>query len=153
MSENNRILICNVRVNAIADYYDIQPLMKLANEHIQKILQKDWSADGFSVVVQEVLDSSGDKALHDIMSSSVASNIEKLITREDFTQISGMNPFLVDTIKKIGGKHTKKSDKAPSKVAKQPAKSAQRGITRLSGGTRVTYTPAAFGVSSSSPTP
>lgn len=104
------VLISHIRVNAIADYYDISPLKSLANKNVEEILQNSWSPDGFSDVIQEVLDSTADKILRDIVSSSAAMNIGKLITRDDFTGIPVMSPFLVDTMRKIEAKHVAKED-------------------------------------------
>ncbi|KAH7317410.1 hypothetical protein BKA65DRAFT_466379 [Rhexocercosporidium sp. MPI-PUGE-AT-0058] len=92
------MVLHHVRVNAIADYYDIPLLKQLANTKIQRLLETTRSADGFSDVVREVFNSTSDKALREIMASTAATHIEELIGLEDFTALDVMSEFAVSII-------------------------------------------------------
>lgn len=69
------IILHHVRVNAIADYFNIPQLKELANTKIQHILGTNWSADGSPNVIKEVLSLTGDLALHDIITLTAAEHI------------------------------------------------------------------------------
>src|SRR2546423_15473800 len=81
------ILLGHVRVNAIADYYDIPQLKELANTKIQHIIETNWSPHGFSEVVKEVFNSTTDRALREIMSLTAVAHIEELLEFEDFAEL------------------------------------------------------------------
>jgi hypothetical protein len=89
------ILLRNVRVNAIADYYDIPQLKQLANTKIQHVLETSWSADGFSNIVKEVFNSTSVMALHNIMTLTAATHIEELLKLEDFALLELMSDFSI----------------------------------------------------------
>lgn len=69
----------HIKVNAIADYYNIPKLKEFANAQIQKILITSWSPDGFATIIEETRNSTGDKALLSILSTSAAVHIEDLL--------------------------------------------------------------------------
>ena len=101
ITPTNKILIRHVRVNAIADYYDIPQLKKLVNTKLQNVLETNWSADGFSHVIKEVFTSTTDKALRNIVSSTVVTHIEELIEHKDFAALEIMSDVAISIIRDI----------------------------------------------------
>lgn len=93
------LLLHHMQVNRIADYYNIPPLLALANTRIEKILRKKWSADRFSDVVKEAFTSNNDIELQELISSAVNKNIEELIEREDFTAPDIIRHFSLSIIR------------------------------------------------------
>jgi hypothetical protein len=100
------ILLCNVRVNAIADYYDIPQLKQLANTKIQHVLETSWSADGFSDIVK----------LHNIMTLTAATHIEELLEFEDFAALEVMSDFSISVIRNKITAHKAKEDLSTRKL-------------------------------------
>jgi len=94
-------LLGHVRVNAVADYYDIPQLKELANTKIRHIIQTNWSPYGFSEVIKEVFNSTTDKELREIMSLTVAAHIEELLEFEDFTELGVIGDFAIGKADRI----------------------------------------------------
>ena len=95
------ILLGHVRVNAVADYYDIPQLKELANTKIQRIIETNWSPHGFSEVVKEVFNSTTDRELREIMSLTAAAHIEELLEFEDFAELDVMSDFAIGIIRNM----------------------------------------------------
>ncbi|CEI67519.1 hypothetical protein FVEN_g5618 [Fusarium venenatum] len=77
-------LISHLRVNAIADYYNIQKLAQLATSKIQAILDKGQSAEVFPQIIQEVSTSNRDPDIDSIIASAAVAHIEELCELEAF---------------------------------------------------------------------
>src|SRR5947207_4863159 len=92
------ILLGHVRVNAVADYYDISQLKELANTEIKHIIETNWSPHGFSEVVKEVFNSTTDRELREIMSLATTAHIEELLQFEDFAELDVMSDFAIGII-------------------------------------------------------
>ena len=95
------ILVGHVRVNAIADYYDIPQLKELANTKIQHIIETNWSPHGFSEVVKEVFNSITDRELREIVSLAATAHIEELLEFEDFAELDVMSDFAIGIIRNM----------------------------------------------------
>jgi hypothetical protein len=95
------ILLGHVRVNAVADYYDIPQLKELTNTKIRHIIETNWSPYGFSEVVKEVFNSTTDMELREIMSLTAAAHIEELLEFEDFAELDVMNDFAIGIIRNM----------------------------------------------------
>ena len=95
------VLLGHVRVNAVADYYDIPQLKELANTKIQHIIETNWSPHGFSEVVKEVFNSTTDRELREIMSLTATAHIEELLEFEDFAELDVMNDFAIGIIRNM----------------------------------------------------
>jgi hypothetical protein len=95
------ILLRHVQVNAIADYYNIPELKQLSNTKIKHCLETTWSADGFSDIVREVFDSTGDTVLREMMASTAAAHIKELVGLEDFAALDVMSDFTTSVIRKM----------------------------------------------------
>lgn len=93
------ITLHHVRVNAIADYYNIPQLKELANTKIQHILGTSWSADGFPDVIKDVFSLTGDLALHNIITLTAAEHIEELVKLEDFAELDVISDFAIGIIR------------------------------------------------------
>jgi hypothetical protein len=72
-------LLFHVRMNSIADYYDIPELRQCASTEAQNILNTSWSPCNFPIVIQEVFKSTGDKELRDILSDATAAHMDELV--------------------------------------------------------------------------
>jgi hypothetical protein len=110
------ILLRNVRVNAIADYYDMPHLKQLANTKIQHILETSWSTNGFSNIVKEAFNSTSDMALHNIMALTAATHIEELLELEDFASLEVMSDFFIGVIRNTIAAHKAKEDLSTQKL-------------------------------------
>ncbi|KAF9768829.1 hypothetical protein IL306_013816 [Fusarium sp. DS 682] len=77
-------LLSHLRVNAIADYYDIQSLARLVNSKILSILEKSQDAEMFPRFIQEASTSTRDAALHSIIASTTANRMEELTGPQTF---------------------------------------------------------------------
>lgn len=72
-------LLFHVKMNAIADYYDVSELRVRANAKIRTILDTSWFSYNFPIVLREVFGSTGDKELHGILSKVMVAHIDELI--------------------------------------------------------------------------
>ncbi|KAH7235301.1 hypothetical protein BKA59DRAFT_495910 [Fusarium tricinctum] len=80
-------LLSHLRVNAIADYYNIQNLTQLANSQIRVILEKGQNANVFPRVIQEVLTSDRDPDVCSIIASAAATCAEELSELQAFQEV------------------------------------------------------------------
>jgi len=110
------ILLRNVRVNAIADYYDILRLKQLVNTKIQHVLKTSWSAFGFSNIVKEAFNSTSDMALYNIMTLTATTHIEELLELKDFAVLEVMNAFSISVIQNTIAAHKAKEDLSTQKL-------------------------------------
>jgi hypothetical protein len=81
------LLQSHVKVNALADYYHIIPLVQLANGRIQNILKEDWTSvgfpEGFQDFVKYVRETTMDKSLLEIIASAAAAHIREILELGD----------------------------------------------------------------------
>ncbi|KAL1960271.1 hypothetical protein VTO42DRAFT_8231 [Malbranchea cinnamomea] len=94
-------LLCHIHVNSIADYCIILQLKKLAQKNIQKILQQSWTADEFSSIIKEVVSTTRDKELPEIIASTATAHIATLLELDDFIQLNTVGNFAAATMKKM----------------------------------------------------
>ncbi|KEY66228.1 hypothetical protein S7711_09254 [Stachybotrys chartarum IBT 7711] len=79
----------HVQINAIADYYNIQQLTKLANAKIRQLNLDEWNAQEFIQATKETLSSTGDRSLHEVMALAAAQNISELLKFDEFIELIG----------------------------------------------------------------
>lgn len=90
-SKSLEILKRHVRVNAIADYYDIPRLRDLASSMIEGILTRlGFSVNIFLDVLKEATEITGDKGLYRVLGSAAANHLEELVLNENFRAIDIM---------------------------------------------------------------
>lgn len=77
-----------MQVNAIADYYEIQGLVQLANQKIQRAYYTSWDPKTFVDSAKAAINMSGDNSLHNIMALLTAQRLKELLK-------SGQLPSLV----------------------------------------------------------
>lgn len=96
-------LLSHVKVNSIADYYDIPELRRCASTEIQKILNTgSWSPRDFPVIAREVFNSTGDKELYDILSEVTAARIDEIIgLGEDIAPPEVISDFANGVLRKL----------------------------------------------------
>lgn len=104
----------HIKVNAIADYYNIRKLQELANGHIRRILATSWSPYGFSQVIEEAKASTMDKALHAILCEAAVANIHDLVdVKEKITS----DDFANSVIHGLVNDHRRKHEALSQRVA------------------------------------
>ena len=94
-------LLSHLRVNAIADYFNIQNLVGYANSNILLILQSCEAPGIFLHFAQEVSRSTGDTALHSILESTLANCLEDL-TDLDFKDVELGSTLVVGVLRASG---------------------------------------------------
>ena len=87
--EDQPALLSSVRVYAIADKYDIQPLKELAKNRFETSAEKNWAHKDFSDTVKEIFESTptSDRGLRDIAIRIVASHADVLIQKDEFREL------------------------------------------------------------------
>ncbi|KAJ4245974.1 hypothetical protein NW762_013718 [Fusarium torreyae] len=100
--ENVESLLSHIRVNAIADYYNIQDLSQLANSKIQIVLDEGQSADVFPRILQEVSTSNRDANLRSIIASATAKCIEELTESETFRAVKFDHTLSIEILRVCG---------------------------------------------------
>ncbi|KAF5022190.1 hypothetical protein F66182_5777 [Fusarium sp. NRRL 66182] len=88
--ENNNIidtLLSHLRVNAIADYYDIKGLAQFSNSKIQTILEQGQDADVYLGILPELSTSNRDASLNTIIATSMVDSIDELADSEEFQKM------------------------------------------------------------------
>lgn len=87
----------HVRMNAIADYYNIAKLAELTRSRIQQLPLDKWDPHVCLEVTRNALDLTGDRAFHKTMALVVAQNIRELLTMEQLGEI--INDFGIDVLR------------------------------------------------------
>ncbi|OXV05207.1 hypothetical protein Egran_07025 [Elaphomyces granulatus] len=101
-SKTLKSLLFHVKMNSIANYYDISELRHYASTKVQNILNTSWSSRDFSVVIREVVNSTKDKELHDILSGVMAAHIDELIgLGEDIAPPEVISDFAGNVLRKL----------------------------------------------------
>lgn len=85
---NNGVLH-HVRVCAIADYYDIQSLAELAHSKMRGVSSGGLKAGVLLAAAKESVSTTNDEALHEIMATLVAQNLERLVTIDRLEDVMG----------------------------------------------------------------
>ncbi|KAI5283486.1 hypothetical protein KEM54_002097 [Ascosphaera aggregata] len=82
-------LLCHVRVNVVADCFNLPLLRNIANRKIAELLDKHWTVDWFAAFVQEVSDLCyTDKELRSITTTAAACHMKELAGREDWKRLN-----------------------------------------------------------------
>jgi hypothetical protein len=99
-------ILCNIAVNAIADYYAIPDLIQLANDKIRTILMSSSHVDGFVDVIKDSFNTTNDKDLQSLISFHAASHIDELLKSGSFKNpIDVSVQFYFSIIKHLSEKH------------------------------------------------
>jgi hypothetical protein len=87
--EDQPALVSSVRVYAIADKYDIQPLKELAKERFCNWAEDNWDHENFSDIVRELFESTpnSDRGLRDFVIRIVATHADLLSQKDKFRQV------------------------------------------------------------------
>lgn len=80
-------ILSHLRINAIADYYNVESLTQLANSKIQANLEQGQEADLFPRVIQEMSKSNRDDKLCAIVASATAECMGELIELQGFQDV------------------------------------------------------------------
>lgn len=95
------LLLPHIRINSIADYYNIVELKYQASARIRQLLRSSWSIEGFSSAVDEVFSLTSDTNVHEIMVGTATDHLEELIGRQDFIQMGMVNKFTIGMIQQM----------------------------------------------------
>ena len=95
-------LLFHIKMNSIADYYDIPELRQRANTEIEYILNTSWSPCNFPIIIQEAVKSTGDKELRNILSDAMAAHMDELVELgEDIAPPELISDFAFSVIRRL----------------------------------------------------
>lgn len=82
-------LCWHLHVNAIGDYYDIQPLCRLARSNVMRELGEDWSADDFMHLLIETCTTrnTGDIEFHRLLGRIGADHLDDLARLQEMEDL------------------------------------------------------------------
>ncbi|KAH6954268.1 hypothetical protein DER45DRAFT_310167 [Fusarium avenaceum] len=100
-NETTENILTHLRVNAIADYYDVENLAQLANSKIKAILEQGHEADLFPRVIQEMSGSNRDDELCAIVASATAKCMGDLIKLQDFQDIELEHTLVLEMLRAL----------------------------------------------------
>ncbi|KAI3392590.1 hypothetical protein diail_5464 [Diaporthe ilicicola] len=83
------ILRWHLHANAIGDYYDIQPLCRLARAKFENEVEENWSADDFLALLRETCTTrrTGDVGFHRLLGHTAAKHLEDLNGLQDLEDL------------------------------------------------------------------
>jgi hypothetical protein len=87
----------HIRVNAVADYYDLPLLKARAPEKMETAMAMNWDAHRFLDVVAEGLRTTSDTGLHDALAMTATAHSGELLKLEGFGS-SYMSPFALRVV-------------------------------------------------------
>lgn len=93
VSQLVELLLEQIRVDAIADYYDLPELRKLSKTKAKLILEEDWDNGWFLSCVQEAFKVCKDVSLRKLMAEVAAAHIDELLRDDQFTRMGIMDDF------------------------------------------------------------
>ncbi|KAG8533073.1 uncharacterized protein KY384_001856 [Bacidia gigantensis] len=109
--EENAILK-HIRVNAIANYYAIPHLALFTRTEIQRLIDKQWSAEGFCDALIVAFRATSDADLHGIMTSAASTHIDELLQLDEFVALQnigvGSSSIIQNMANKIRALETEK---------------------------------------------
>lgn len=82
-------LLQHVRLNSIADYYDIKPLAELSKAKLRLASQNTLNEPVLLNVAQEALNRTGDTTLHTMLAEAIGTNIRKFLETKQLAEIVG----------------------------------------------------------------
>ncbi|KAI0005617.1 hypothetical protein F4779DRAFT_620986 [Xylariaceae sp. FL0662B] len=97
-------LLSHVRVNAIGDYYAVTALCGLASSRICQIMQTDWSQEVFISVLEQALESTGDKSFYEMAASLTAEHMAELVAAERFVKLDLPSTFAMGLLQNCSRK-------------------------------------------------
>jgi hypothetical protein len=81
--------VWHVRVNAIADYYDIKQLADLAKAKIKGSILESWDVQAFIDAAKEAIRETGDKEVREMMGAVAAEHVGELATMDQLVDVVG----------------------------------------------------------------
>ncbi|KAI0913843.1 hypothetical protein F4823DRAFT_575670 [Ustulina deusta] len=96
-------MLYHVRVNGIADYYDVTGLATLSVTRLSVLLQQYWSERGFCELVQEAGTLTGDKNLRQLLIKTAASHAPELLHGGWFSEGRIANDMAAEVLKALSG--------------------------------------------------
>ena len=106
-SQLAELLLEQIRVDAIAGYYDLPELRKLANAKGKLILEEKWDNKRFLTIVQEALKLSKNVSLCKLMAEIATAHIEELLKDDHFARMGIIDDFAFAIITNLVAKRRK----------------------------------------------
>ncbi len=95
------VFLRHVRVNAAANYYNIVPLRRFANEKVREWLAKTLSTHGLCKVIEEAFSLTTDEDLRNMITATVVERLDELLELKEFKALEVVNPFTLKTLKQM----------------------------------------------------
>ncbi|KAB8239979.1 hypothetical protein BDV35DRAFT_399057 [Aspergillus flavus] len=96
-----KLLQQHVRVNAIADYYNVPPLVALTVSRVREAVQANWSVADFSFLVQETFATSGDRSIQSLLISIASDRIQELLASTSFNGLDLAPDFVFELLRAV----------------------------------------------------
>ena len=100
-------LIPNIKINAIANYYQIQKLADLATDKADDLLNDDAvdiSPSLLSDVIKQTFGLSGDSRLQEVVATAAADQIDVMVACEELTDLDGIGDAGLAIIEKLAAR-------------------------------------------------
>lgn len=103
------VLLGHIRMNCIGDYYQVENLVSKTNTIVEQLLH-DHSTDSSWVeslptVIEEAVQSTGDKKLLKVLADAVADNISAIVDMDTFRNLSALSDFAFHIIQDCAHKN------------------------------------------------
>jgi hypothetical protein len=97
------MLLGHIRVNAIGDYFQVDGLVSLSNSKLKELLHYNGEVEAWIMnlpaAIGEAAESTGDKALLELLAEASTANISQLLAMEEFRRLPVMSDFVVHLLK------------------------------------------------------
>ena len=126
-------LLQHVRVNAIANFFEVLPLKDLANAKISRLVGAEWSANGFLEALHEAGNTAHDNVLMRILSEAAAVHIEELVLHDSFTRVDLTGEYARAVLQYVAAISKARQEQATSeqRELKTQLESAEKRIRAL----------------------
>ncbi|KAK7751004.1 hypothetical protein SLS62_006989 [Diatrype stigma] len=96
-SSESNLVIYHVRMNEIANYYDVPRLVQLANSKADYLLKNNWSTEAFVGAMREAV--AGEKGLQHILAAAASQHMDDIVPHRGFAQLDTISPFALELMR------------------------------------------------------
>jgi hypothetical protein len=120
-------------VNCIADYYGVTDLAELSAEIIKDLLDKSFSVDAFCLLLDETINSTGDKNLQEVLVQACVANISQLMDKDIFAEGGVANSIAPEVLKAFLGdfQNNKLKQEKDLEAVKMEANKVRKNLDEL----------------------
>lgn len=94
-------IIYHVRMNEIANYYDVPRLVQLANAKTDYVLKNHWSTEAFVSAMREAV--AGEKGLQHIFAAAASQHMDDIVPHSGFARLDNISPFTLELMRILRG--------------------------------------------------